>query len=780
VIQQRQERRIAVSVLSPPRPQSRQENRAPVKGNAGSTERRTLARRLWPLSWSLILLYVVTVSTLSPLLAGAAWWLGIALLGSLVLAAAAAARSLGVRRWTATFVGAVVWLALLVLFFAPDSSFALIVPTVDTVGAFRELGREGLLSIRRQGTPAVADLGIRFVLAVGAGAFALLLDAVAVAGRMPAFVAVPSVAIALVPGFVNGEINLVALALCGAAFLLVLWTDTRLRRLSTSRPAGVLGIAAITVVGSLVFAAAAPGYNGESLFPSSGGSVFGRGVSPLMDLGKDLRRPGGAQQFSYATTSQEPLYFRLLTLDEFNGTTWSAGNDRDRELNEPSTQLEVPGLSDDILTEPTTTTIRVDGMVAPWLPVPFPSVRVVGAAGRWMWDTEGLTLSSRLSSANGQTYIAESVLIQPTREQLIAAQPEFSPNIDRFLELPEEVPAILTETLTEITAETENAYDTAFAIQQYLRSSDFLYSVDAPVDDGYDGDGFDVIAEFLEKKRGYCVHFSSTMAVLARMADIPARISLGYTRGDRVAGGDSRLSYSVGTDDLHAWPELYFSGVGWVPFEPTPGRGVVPDYARAESSGADGRNVEDLPSRERLPGQQAPLAPETTTSSAGGGAGESPPAGVITAAVFFVLLLLGSPGLIRAFRRRFRIRALRSGRAGPLTAWREVSDEAQDHGIPVSEADTPRAFAAALADRSGFTTPELEALASLLNAVERVRFADPHRASLRVAGPGLVDNTETVLGALRRRASGGDRVRATLTPASVLSPVYRGRVPEPA
>jgi transglutaminase-like putative cysteine protease len=769
-----------VSVLSPPRPQTTPGARPLARAATGLGDRRTLAHRLWPLSWSLIFLYVVTVSTLSPLLAGAAWWLGIALLGSLVLASAAAARSIGVRTWVATLAGAAVWLALLILFFAPDASFALVVPTSDTAGVFGELGREGLQSIAGQGTPAEADIGIRFILAVGGGAFALLLDAIAVSSRMPAFVGVPAVAIALIPGFVNGEINLVALALCGAAFLLVLWTDTRVRRLSTSRPAGVLGIGAIAVIGSLVFAAAAPGYNGESLLPSSGGSVFGRGVSPLVDLGKDLRRPGGAQQFSYVTTSEESLYFRLLTLDEFNGTTWSAGNDRVRELNEPSTMMEVPGLSDEILTEPTTTTVRVDGMVAPWLPVPFPSVRVVGADGRWLWDVEGLTLSSRLASASGQTYIAQSVLIQPTREQLIAAQPEFPPDVERFLDLPDEIPAILTDTLAEISAESDSAYDTAFAIQQYLRSTAFLYSVDAPVDDGYDGDGFEVIAKFLEKKSGYCVHFSSAMAILARMAGIPARVSLGYLPGDRVVGADSRLSYTVATDDLHAWPELYFTGVGWVPFEPTPGRGVVPDYARAESSGADGRDVAGPRSNERVPEEQAPVVPGATSSSAGGGVVEPPSAGVLTAAACILLLLLGAPALVRACRRQLRARALRSGRVGPLTAWREVSDAAQDLGIPVSDADTPRAFAAALANGSGFTTAEKEALATLLDAVEHVRFADPDRATLRLVGPSIAASTETMLTALRRRAGIMDRVRATIAPASVLSPVYRGRVPEPA
>ncbi|MET1051821.1 MAG: DUF3488 and transglutaminase-like domain-containing protein, partial [Mycetocola sp.] len=549
-----------MAVVSPPRPAPpRQATRRP-RPPSGLVARRDQASRLWPLTLTLVLFYIVTVSTLSPLLDGASWWIGVAMLGAIVLCSAAAARSIGAKTWLATGIAAAVWIALLALFFAPDESIALVVPTFDTLGAFTELAREGMRSISTQGTPADADTGIRFILAIGAGAFALLLDVIGVAARMPAFVGIPAVAIALVPGFLLGDINLLALAVCGAAYLLVLWADTGVRRASGRRPTGILPIGALAVIGSLLFSALAPGYNGESLLPSSGGSVFGRGISPLVDLGKDLRRPGGAQQFSYTTTTDESLYFRLLTLDVFNGTTWSAGPDRERIPNEPGTMVEVPGLTDEIATEPTTTTVQVDGMVSPWLPVPFPSVRVAGAEGRWLWDVDGLTLSSRLSSANGQSYIAESVLIQPTREQLIAAQPTFPEGVSRFLELPEDVPPILTETLAEVTAESTNAYDTAFAIQQYLRSTDFLYSVEAPVDDGYDGDGFAVIAEFLEKKSGYCIHYASAMAILARMADIPARMSLGYLTGDRVVGADTRRSYVVGTDDAHAWPELYFSG----------------------------------------------------------------------------------------------------------------------------------------------------------------------------------------------------------------------------
>ena len=769
-----------MAVVSPPRPASRAGTPRRTRPRSDIAQRRDQAHRLWPLSTALIVFYVVTVSTLSPLLDGVSWWLGVAMLGAIVLASAAAARSIGAKTWVATFIGAVVWLALLVLFFAPEDSFALVVPTFDTVGVFNDLAADGMRSIARQGTPANVDLGIRFVLAVGAGAFAVLLDAVAVAARMPAFVGVPAVAIALVPGFVQGDVNLLALAVCGTAYLFVLWADTRVRRLSGQRPGGMLGIGALAVVGALLFSAAAPGFNGESLLPSSGGSMFGRGVSPLVDLGKDLRRPGGAQQFSYTTTTDESLYFRLLTLDEFNGTTWSAGRDRDRRPNEPGLMVPVPGLSDEIETEGATTTVQVDAMLAPWLPVPFPSVRVAGEDGRWIWDLDGLTLSSRLSSAAGQSFIAESVLIKPTREQLIAAQPAVPENVERFLELPEEIPPILTETLAEVTAESTNAYDKAFAIQQYLRSTPFLYSVEAPVDDGYDGDGFEVIAEFLEKKSGYCVHFSSAMAILARLADIPARISLGYLSGDRVVGADTRRSYAVGTDDLHAWPELYFSGVGWVPFEPTPGRGVVPAYARAPSSGADGRDTGGAGVSERQQQEQAPVTPGSSTSAGGGAASPLPPAEALVGAALVVLVVVCLPGLVRIVRRRSRLQALRSGKAGPLTAWREISDAAQDHGIPVSDVDTPRAFAAVLADRSVATARESDALAELLDAVEHVRFANPERLAGGLGGPTLAASTELLNAAIRRNSTRADQVRATIAPASVLSPSRARFRAEPA
>ncbi|WP_146188059.1 transglutaminaseTgpA domain-containing protein [Mycetocola zhujimingii] len=733
----------------------------------GQAARRRTGSDLWPMSLATLLVYTVAISTLSPLLSGASWWLSIAMLGVVILCSAATARALGARTGIGWLVGVVVWLAMLVLFFAPDTALALVVPTWDTVETFRELTSDGFRSISRQGTPANADVGILFVLAVGAGAFALLSDLLAIVSRMPALVGIPVVAIALVPGFVIGEVNLVALALCAAAYLVLLAADTRVRQSAARHPKGMLGIGAFAVIGALLAAAVAPGYNGESLFQATGGSTFGRGVSPLVDLGKDLRRPGGARQFTYTTTTDESLYFRLLTLDQFDGTTWSSSRSSERVVNEPDLMVEVPGLSSDVATEPTTTTVDVAAMVAPWVPVPFPSVRVAGLSGRWSWDVDGLTLSSRLSSASGQTYIAESVLIKPTREQLIAAPGDYPDNVSRFLELPDDIPPIITDTAAQIAGQSTNGFDRAFALQQYLRSTDFTYSIEAPVDDGYDGDGFDVIARFLEKKSGYCVHYASAMAIMARVLGIPARVSLGYLPGDRVGSVGERRNYAVATDDLHSWPELYFTGIGWVPFEPTPGRGFVPDYAASVSTGSPTANPNDLDSGNRNAQERAPVEQAPTTPAGSAQADSAPPVGMIAALGTVILAIVGFPSAARGLRRRRRFRALRAGRAGPIDAWQEVSETALDFGIGANVTETPRGFAAQLTRSVALTGSDAEALDRLLGSVERLRFsasADPS------SGEALAADVERITRAMATASTLPVRLRATLAPASVLHP----------
>ena len=87
------------------------------------------------------------------------------------------------------------------------------------------------------------------------------------------------------------------------------------------------------------------------------------------------------------------------------------------------------------------------------------------------------------------------------------------------------------------------------------------------------------------------------MAVLARLIGIPSRIAYGFTSGSSL--GDNE--WQVTTHDAHAWPELYFSGSGWLRFEPTPsgptGQGTAyqPTYTDLASGTSAGTPAQSAP-----------------------------------------------------------------------------------------------------------------------------------------------------------------------------------------
>ncbi|MDE7131741.1 MAG: transglutaminase domain-containing protein [Lachnospiraceae bacterium] len=74
----------------------------------------------------------------------------------------------------------------------------------------------------------------------------------------------------------------------------------------------------------------------------------------------------------------------------------------------------------------------------------------------------------------------------------------------------------------------------------------------------------------LKNRTGYCTHFATAFALLARAEGLPSRYVQGFCVS--VEQGSETVVYS---DMAHAWPEVYINGVGWIPFEPTPGYGSL-------------------------------------------------------------------------------------------------------------------------------------------------------------------------------------------------------------
>lgn len=107
----------------------------------------------------------------------------------------------------------------------------------------------------------------------------------------------------------------------------------------------------------------------------------------------------------------------------------------------------------------------------------------------------------------------------------------------------------------------------------YFANGDFTYSVDAP--DGSGSNNLQVIANLLQERRGYCVHYASALAVLGRALGVPTRLVLGYRAnadGAAIAleNGVEVVTYQATNHDLHAWTEAFIDNVGWVSFDVTP------------------------------------------------------------------------------------------------------------------------------------------------------------------------------------------------------------------
>ena len=134
--------------------------------------------------------------------------------------------------------------------------------------------------------------------------------------------------------------------------------------------------------------------------------------------------------------------------------------------------------------------------------------------------------------------------------------------LERFLQLPPDLPARVADLAREITAEATNDYDRVKAIEAYLRDN-YRYSLDSPVPP----EGWDAVDHFLfETNVGFCEQFAAATAVMLRTLGIPARVAAGYTPGTRNAFTGY---YEVRGSDAHAWVEVWFPQYGWYEFDPT-------------------------------------------------------------------------------------------------------------------------------------------------------------------------------------------------------------------
>ncbi|UVJ40714.1 DUF3488 and transglutaminase-like domain-containing protein [Arthrobacter sp. CJ23] len=774
----------------------------------------------WAMSGAIAAAVIGAAISLNGVLRGWAWLLPVITVVCTVALTLAVLRSLRAQSLLAMLGGLVSLVVILTFIFLRRHSLAGIIPTPDTLAEAGRLLKRAAETVLSESAPVAPNAGIVLVTCASLGVLVLLIDALAVPLDLPASSGLGLLAVLVVPATIKPQsVGVAGFLATAAGYLLILacsqWfaPDARLQS-ATGRGAGQFKRSALTgalaLVLSLAVPLAIPGFESGTFPQGSRLNSWGtsNGLNPMITLGNSLRSPSGSGRITYASSATGPLYLRSVTIDHFDGETWGP-DDRAGSRQAGVGQIQPDYRLD---SEPGNSLTVIDAglFTSPYLPAPYAPTSVNGLNGLWTWDPETLSIMSTSATTRGQQYTVLSAAPRLSAAALAQATGAPQSISEEFLRVPGDVPDLVRQTAGSITAAGNSSFAKALAIQKYLRSGAFSYSLQAPVQNGYDGNGLSVLADFLTQKSGYCVHFSSAMAVMARLQGIPSRIAVGYApgrpTGETVAlGGEGTFAeFEVDARDAHAWPELYFEGLGWVPFEPTPSRGSVPDYALdAQLPGGASTNDDEQGALQSAPNPQpsSSTAPEAQGVGPGTGSGSQLLLlGLLTAGALLLAALLVSPGLVRLGirRRRLRPRPARPGRSAggtgparyalPELAWDELQDLAADFGVPAARSETPRHFSArlrgssVLGEAGGIDDAGHRAVVSLTGDFERQRYGRPGGAAGAAAteaqaagGPGgdaAGAPAAERIGAVRESFRGNSpwwvRVRADWLPPSLM------------
>jgi len=759
---------------------------------------------------------LMSACALLPLVEPVTWIVQAAFLLGVQTVVGAATRRIPLARPLIVAAQALVTLVMLTLIFARDHAFLGLIPGPGAFVHFADLLQQGGDDIARYAIPAPLESdGIRLMVFGGVLVIGLAVDALAVTFRSAAPAGLPLLALySVAAGLSEGGADWLWFLVAAAGYLLLLLAEGRDRLSQWGRvfggaartPGGDTGPVAPVRTGrrigvvalgiALVVPLALPSMNGGLLDAAGTGVGAGNGsggtisaVNPLLTLRDSLNVDEDRQVLSVRTESNDisDLYLRIVSLDDFDGRTWKPSK---RSITAVPNDFPTPiGLGTDVKRTEVRTTIEAANWYAQdYLPMPYPPSGVK-IRGNWRYEPEGMALvGDHGQNTRGLTYQVQSLDVEPTAEQLAAA-PTAPPAIEReYTDLPDSLPSVVAKTAREVTAGAKNPYEQAVALQDYFAvNGGFEYDTQVEV-----GDGPNAIANFLRDKQGFCVHFSFAMAAMARSLGIPARVAVGFAPGTPQADG----TVSVGLKDAHAWPELYFEGVGWTRFEPTPTRGSVPSYTVPDASGS------------LIPDVARPSAGTSTAPSASPSASESCSAqlrkldacdSASPAAVaakdgggpwwgvggqwwYLKLLLWVAVGLVvlsiplAPMLCRLRIRSVRLGGHGrseadaaahTLAAWQELTDTAWDFGILPDDSQTPRKAAARIV-RLGHLEPSVAAsVHRVADAVEQVLYAPRPRPTA-----GLAQDVHQVIAGLRASVSRGTRTRALIAPRSTARVVW--------
>lgn len=296
--------------------------------------------------------------------------------------------------------------------------------------------------------------------------------------------------------------------------------------------------------------------------------------------------------FTVATPTRQ--YWKIETKDTYTGKGWIASNQTANEAEEIPYGEE--RLLDDIGSNSNKIQEAMFNFEVSYSHVvrPYGFLSIEGeTSGFLRYDPRLDKLTSYSSDLNEVRLPSYTIKYKPPsysmqelkRTKGILGGADFSKLQEQYTQLPEELPERVHRLALELTGEYDNWYDKALAIENHFQTGEFSYDqtrVAVPKD------GQDYVDQFLfDTKRGYCDNFSTSMVVMLRSLDIPARWVKGYAPGQyKGASGDGNRIYEITNNEAHSWVEMFFPSLGWVPFEPTKGFNNPTNIVQDEQTGS--------------------------------------------------------------------------------------------------------------------------------------------------------------------------------------------------
>ena len=271
------------------------------------------------------------------------------------------------------------------------------------------------------------------------------------------------------------------------------------------------------------------------------------------------------EDVDFVILSPQPSYWRIKVYDTYTSQGWTNRPVVDNLLAKGIPWEDADAItSGETITYTVMTNIKTDAMLTAGSFVSSDTSVLVGVS-----DEDVIAVTAPRVLSPGEHYTVTSSVSSPSSNDLSLVGEDYPSSIAyQYTRLPANFPDEIELLSKDITSDAKTTYQKVTAIDDYLSQFPYTQEIEPPPE------GADGVQYFLyNQKSGFCLYFASAMVVMLRSVDVPARLAVGYVPGEF---GENEGEYILRNKHYHAWPQVYFTGYGWVDIEATPSSGGSP------------------------------------------------------------------------------------------------------------------------------------------------------------------------------------------------------------